>query len=136
MKEAFKRGIISIIGIALVAYLIFLRVNGATIVQGEYAQANIMLYVILLLTYGAFTLIYGMWPIAIPMQRATLFVVWLALVFIGYYYLIDDPSNYIYISDLTKVAGALIMTTWPAGLLMSKKVKKQQAEKKVEIIEA
>jgi len=79
--------------------------------------------------------LFAIHPIYMKISKASLFVMWIALVLIGDSVLINNTESYIYISDISKLLGSfLIVLAW-TNFFVSTKAKKQKEESKLEIIE-
>lgn len=93
MRDIIKRFAIIVVYGALLAYVVYLYGVGATIVQGSYAEFNIVMYILLF----AFTLykfvFYGIYPVKVSFSKITLFVLGMVLLFVGEYVLINNPSQ-------------------------------------------
>jgi ABC-type sulfate transport system permease component len=69
------------------------------------------------------------------MTKGTLFVLGLALIIIGQTVLLNDIENKVYIGDIFSLLGVILTLLAWTNVLITDKVKKVKAGKKVEIIE-
>lgn len=69
------------------------------------------------------------------MTKGTLFVIGIALILISKTVLVNDGAKHIYIGDIFAVLGVVLTLLAWTNLLITDKVKKVKADKKVEIIE-
>ena len=135
MKDEIKRGIvIAIFGIFLL-YLIRLISQWTMIVQNQYANRNIPMYIILIATCLYMIFLYGIYPIHIRFSRATALVIWLFFIVVSQVVLANDGYSHIYIWDLFSVLWVAILILFPTNILTTDKVKKQKAKKNEVIIE-
>jgi peptidoglycan/LPS O-acetylase OafA/YrhL len=116
-------------------YTVALLIQWLPIVQEAFLASNTLMYIFIILLIGYVTLVYGLYPLPLPRLRRTLLIIGLALIMIGHYILKDDPANYVYFADFTKILGVLLFILWPAWLLISDRVKKKKAASKIEVIE-
>lgn len=135
MKDLIKRIIISLISWWLIWYLLFLLTQWATIVQWEYLEYNLLYFILLFLITWYLFIFFGIYPLHIKMTKATLFVCWLALIIIGDTVLTNNPSKLIFVGDIFKLLGAILTVLAWTNVLITDKVKKEKADKKIEIIE-
>jgi hypothetical protein len=135
MRDIIKRFSIIIVYGSLLAYVVYLYGIQATIVQWLYSDLQLLIY-ILLFTFLLYKFVfYGIYPVKIQFSKITLFVLWLVLLFVGEYVLLNNPSQWVYISDLIKIIGVVITILSPTNILHTDKVLKKEKQKGVEIIE-
>ena len=135
MKDKIKRWIvIAIFGLFLL-YLIWLISQWTMIVQNQYANRNIPMYVILIVFCLYMIWLYGIYPIHIKLSRATSLVIWLLFIVLSQVVLANDGYSHIYIWDLFSVLWVAILILFPTNILTTEKVKKQKAKKNEVIIE-
>ena len=135
MKDKIKRWIvIAIFGLFLL-YLIWLISQWTMIVQNQYANRNIPMYVILIVFCLYMIWLYGIYPIHIKFSRATSLVIWLLFIVLSQVVLANDGYSHIYIWDLFSVLWVAILILFPTNILTTEKVKKQKAKKNEVIIE-
>ncbi len=135
MKDIFKRISISLISGLFLGYLAYLFFQTTVIVQSGFIEYNSLYYLVLVLICLFLFVLFGIYPVHFRMTKATLFVVGIALIVIGDTVLINDVSTHVYIGDLFKVLGVILTLLAWTNVLVTDKVKKIQANKKVEVIE-
>ncbi len=135
MRDIIKRfGIIVVYG-ALLAYIVYLYGIGATIVQWAYLDFNTIIYVLLFVFALYKFVFYGVYPVKINFSKITLFVLGMVLLFVGEYILLNNPSQWVYISDLIKIIAVILIVLSPTNILHTDKVMNKEKAKGVEIIE-
>ena len=135
MKDFIKRiGILIIFGI-FAWYLIYSLIIWKSIVEPQYANMNIVFYIILIGICAYIAIFYWIYPIHIKFSRSTLFVIGLCAIIMWKTVFLDDPMNNIYFWDLSCVLWVLILIIWPTNLITTSQVKKAKEEKDLEIIE-
>lgn len=135
MKDIFTRAIIGIVFFAFIAYIAYLFNSNAMIVQGEYASSNTVFLGVLALVAIYILIVYSIYPMHIKFGKPTLFGIAIALIFVGQYVLLDDVSKHVYLTDVCKLIGAVLLVLSPTNILMSQKVITKKQEEKMEIIE-
>ncbi|NCQ82874.1 hypothetical protein GW750_09100 [bacterium] len=60
----------------------FLFAHGTAIVASEILEYNTVMYIFLFVLVGFFTVVYGVYPISMRMQKATLFAVGIVCIFV------------------------------------------------------
>lgn len=135
MKDLIKRILISLVSGGLLGYLLFLLTKWSVIVHGEFLEYNNIYYVILAVVCLYLFILFGIYPIAHKMSKATLFVFGLALIVIWDTVLVNNPTDMVYVSDLFKLIGVVLTLLAWTNVLVTDKVRKEKADKKVEIIE-
>jgi hypothetical protein len=135
MRDIIKRLSIIIVYGCLLAYVVYLYGIQATIVQWLYSDLQLLIYILLFAFLLYKFIFYGIYPVKIQFSKITLFVLWLVLLFVGEYVLLNNPSQWVYISDLIKIIGVVIAILSPTNILHTDKVLKKEKQKGVEIIE-
>ena len=135
MKDIFTRALIGIVFFLFIGYIAYLFTNNAIIVQGEYASSNVLFLGVLALVALYILVLYSIYPIHIKFSKPTLFAIAVALIFVGQYILMDDVSKHVYIADICKLVGAVLLVLSPTNILVSQKVITKKQEEKMEIIE-
>lgn len=135
MKDLLKRISIWIFSWLFVFYLVYLFIWSNIIVDQWFLEFNTLYYILLVLAWMYLFVLFAIHPIYMKISKASLFVMWIALVLIGDSVLINNTESYIYISDISKLLGSfLIVLAW-TNFFVSTKAKKQKEESKLEIIE-
>lgn len=135
MKDIFTRAIVGIVFFAFIAYIAYLFQNNALIVQGEYSSSNTAMLIILAVVALYVLVVYSLYPISIKFSKATLFFIGIGLIFVGQYVLLDDVAKNVYLADLSKIIGVVLLILSPTNILVSQKIITKKQEEKMEIIE-
>lgn len=135
MKDLLKRFSIWAISWLFIAYLVYLFLWQKVIVNQWFLEFNTLYYILLAVACLYLFVLFAVHPIYMKISKASLFVMWIALVLIWDTVLINNSDSYIYISDFAKVLGSfLIVLAW-TNFFISAKAKKQKEDSKLEIIE-
>ena len=78
---------------------------------------------------------FAVYPVHFRMNKATLFLIGLTLLVMGDTIFINVVEQHVYIGDLLKLLGVVLMLLAWTNVLITDKVQKEQKGKKVEIIE-
>ena len=135
MKDIIKRVVIGVISGALLGYLAFLFVSKITIVQTGYTQFATLYFLILVVVCLVLFIFFAVYPVHFRMTKGTLFVFGLALIIIGQTVLLNDVATKVYVGDIFSLLGVVLTLLARTNVLITDKVKKVKADKKVEIIE-
>lgn len=135
MKDIIKRVVIGVISGALLGYLAYLFVSNITIVQTGYTQFNTLYFLILVVVCLILFIFFAVYPVHFRMTKGTLFVFGLALIIIGQTVLLNNLTTKVYVGDLFSLIGVVLTLLARTNVLITDKVKKMKADKKVEIIE-
>ncbi len=95
-----------------------------------------LMYLMLISILSYVIVVYGIYPLYHRMQKRTLLIAWLVLIFTGHYIFANDYMIDLYIGDMIKVVGVLIVWFGATGLMTADSVKKEKKQKSIEIIEA
>ncbi len=135
MRDIIKRFVIILVYGSLLAYVVYLYGIGATIVQWAYSELQFLIYILLFAFVVYKFVFYGIYPVKVRFSKITLFVLWLVLLFVGEYVLTNNASQWVYIADLIKIVGVVILILSPTNILHTDSVLKKEKTKGVEIIE-
>jgi len=135
MKDILKRIIISVISWLFIWYLAYLFFQNTIIVQWWFVEYNVIYYLILILVCLFLFILFGVYPIHFRMTKATLFVLWIALIIIWDTVLLNDVTTYVYVGDIFKVLWVVLTLLAWTNVLITDKVRKQKQDKNIEIIE-
>lgn len=135
VKDYIMRLSVVFVGALFLIYTVSLMSQWLPIVQAPYLANNMLVYILIIALISYVTIVYGFYPISLPWLKRTLFVIGFALIVVWHYVLQDNPANYIYFADLTKILWVLLFILGPAWLLISERVKKKKAASKIEVIE-
>jgi len=136
MKDIIKRTLISIVVAAFLWYIVLLALQWVTIVQWEYINSNMLMYGILIIVSLFLIIFFGIYPVVIKFSKPILFVVWVWLIIIGHYVLLNDPHTQVYLWDIVKIFWVIVSILAWTNVLVSKKVKEKKQKSKMTIIEA
>ena len=120
----------------MLGYLLWLYTQGAMIVQSEFETYNVLAYVILAILATYYTVMYGIYPLPIKWHKRIFIVIGLTCILMAFTYLVDEPSQHIYIGDFMRLLGVLLVVFGGSGYLVSDRIKKKKADEELEIIEA
>ena len=137
MIDILKRSLVVLVSWTVAVYVISLLSQWIVMVQTEYLGMNIVagLAVIVLSLY--MMTIYGVYPLHHTMQKRILWVLGLLAIVVGHFIFANDAASNIYVWDIIKLFGVLIIwfgATWI--LTKNKIIESQKREKSLEIIEA
>ncbi len=135
MKDIVTRIVVTLSGLALVLYCAFLWSNNAVIALPAFASFSVLLYWVLIVVGLFCAIVLGVYPLPIKRLRVILGVLGITLVFLGGYVLTNDVSKQVYISDVVRLLGVLLLILGSSGLIIPESTKKHQRDSKVEIIE-
>ena len=135
MKDIIKRVLVGLVSGWFLGYLFYLFTQNIVIVQSGYTEYNTLYYLILAVICVFLFIFFAVYPVHFKMTKGTLFIVWLALIIIWDTVLLNDVKTGVVVSDLFKVLGVVLTLLAWTNLLITDKVRKQKADKKVEVIE-
>lgn len=118
----------------LILYTIWLYTQQLAIVPEGQGSLN-MLMLVLILLLGFYFLILVAQPQFAPNNRWMLAVIGVLVIITAESMLQDDASNHIYLQDILKIIGALLVITGPMKLLVTKESQHKKFMQEVEIIE-
>jgi len=123
-----------LIGVFLIGYTIWLRMQ-QTIIVADGQEAQNMLFLALVLFLGVYFVYIVARPTAAPSNRWMLAVLWLVIILVAEAFLQDNPETSSYLKDILKIVGAMLVITWPMKLLITKEAEEKKYMEEVEIIE-
>lgn len=135
MKDILKRVIISLISWLYIWYLIFLFVWWQIIVGSWYEQYNLRYFAVLLLILLVLFIFFWIYPVHFRMTKWTLFVIWIFLIVVWNWVLLDDAKNYIFVWDLFEILWVVLALLAWTNVLITSKITKKSKEKWIEVIE-
>jgi hypothetical protein len=135
MKDLLKRGSIWIVCILALSYLAYLFEWQQIIVQSYFVDRNTLYFAILAIAFVYIFIFFALTPFYFKISKVSLFVLWLSLIVLWDTVLVNDINKQIYLSDITKVLWVFITLLAFTNFFVTNKVKKQQQESKIEIIE-
>lgn len=131
-KDIILRIVRILIWLWLLAYVGWIYYNKYNICVNPDWNLYAILFVSVL---GLFIFAVGILMPCFPKMRLIQFLFWIFLIIFSYYFFKDDPWRYIFIRDILRIIGALLVILWPLGVCVPNKCIKQEEEKKIEIIE-
>ena len=134
MKDILIKSKTTLIWIGLLAYITWLMMWSLNVAYNEDPTLSVVLLVLCGLI-GLYLLAIAANPRLVPDNRYSIAILWVWIIFVSHLYLQDDPSVDVYLRDIMKIIGVLLVIAWPMKLLISKKVQEKRAEENVEIIE-
>lgn len=135
MKDLIVKIIFWLIWVGVAWYAAWLFTQGQTVVLDFYEWYNIPILIGAILL-GLYLAIWVVMPRVFPTGRWTILFFGVCLVLVAYYIMQDNPSQQIYLRDILRILGAVLMIVWPMKLLIPSGVIKAQEDKSIEIIEA
>jgi membrane protein DedA with SNARE-associated domain len=135
MSEIIKRSLVSIVWISFLGYLIWLLSESKLIVQDPFLAGQALHVWVVMVLVAFVTILLWVRPFNMPMIKRSLFVIWVGLVFYGFYIFKNDAAQNIHVSDLLRVYWVLVLILGSTWILVPKKVKKMKEQSKMEIIE-
>lgn len=135
MKDLLKRITIWIISWAFIWYLAYLFWTWQVIVHQWFSEFNILYFIILAVVWVYLLFLFAIHPIYMKISKASLFVMWIALVLIWDTVLINNSDLYIYVSDFAKILWSFLVVLAWTNFFVDWKIKKQKQDSKLQIIE-
>ena len=135
MKDLLKRCCIWLISGGFLWYLAYLFMKGIVFVQGWLPLSVSRYYLIITLIFVFLFIFFALYPVHFKMNKATLFLVWLCLLVLGDTIFINTPEQGVFVGDLLKLLGVLLILLAWTNVLITDKVNNDKKMKKIEIIE-
>ncbi len=132
MKTLIFRSKTMLIWVVLLAYIIWLFIQWKTVASTE-TLSLVSIIVCALIALYLIAIIVFKW--LMPTNRYTLAMVWIATILYSNLYMIDDPSNHVYLGDIMKLVWVFLIIAWPIKLLFTEEMEQEQFDKTVEVIE-
>lgn len=136
MIDTLKRTAVILINGGLIVYALWLLMHHTIVVKAEFVWLNTVVLIALVIVAGYIATIYGIRPTYHKMQKSILFIIGVTAILVGYEMLINDVENVVYVSDIVRVFGVLVIWLGATGVIKTKAITNQKREKNVEIIEA
>lgn len=130
-----KRWFFGILFTAILAYLIYLFSNWTIIVNESFLEKNTMIYWLYILIFLYYLVFYVIKPTYIKKYKLRNTLIWIFIITSSQTFLINDWFNGIFYGDIFTVIWVILAILWPTDLLVSKKLKKEKQDKKMEVIE-
>lgn len=135
MKDLLKRCFVWLVTGGFLWYFSFLFVNGVDFVQWGLPLSTSRYYLIVVIIFVFLFIFFAIYPVHFKMNKATLFLVGLCLLVLWDTIFLNVPEQHIYVWDLLKLFGVLLMLLAWTNVLITDKVNNDKKMKKVEIIE-
>ncbi len=135
MKDLLKRGSIGLISVLFLSYLAYLLIWSQTIVKIWFVNQNILYYIVLAIVFLYILIFFSIIPTYFKVSKWSLFLLWLALIFLWDGVLINNIDKQIYLADIIKVVWVVITLLAFSNFFITSKLQKQHQDKKVKVIE-
>lgn len=132
MKNILIKFFTALLGLGLAGYAIWLITTWATVVADP-TYNMIALSIVALL--GLYIVMLGFFAAVVPTGRIGLAVFGVIVMMAAHLYLIDAPEQYIYLSDITKLASVVLIVWWLSKLWVTQAIQKAKDDKDIEVIE-
>jgi len=133
--EILKKSILALIFLAVISYLVYLITFWVVIVNENFLDQNkiiIGLYILIFLYYLFF---YVIKPTYIKKFKLRNTLIWVFIIVSSQSFFLNSGHEWLYFADIFTVIWLFLTIIWPTNLLISKKLKQEKQEKKMEIIE-
>ncbi len=134
--DIIRRSIFGLIFLSAIVYLAFLFVTWTIIVNENFLDQNKIInwfYIIIFLYYLVFYIIK---PTYIKRFKLRNTLIWIFIVTASQSFLLNSWHDWLFFGDIFTIFWIFLTIIWPTNLLISKKIKQEKQEKKMEIIEA
>ncbi|HRX63551.1 MAG TPA: hypothetical protein P5060_00375 [Candidatus Absconditabacterales bacterium] len=132
----FKRILFGIIFTTIIVYLIFLMINGINFVNEAQIDQRTIIFILYIIIFAYYLIFYVAKPTYIKKYKLRNTLIGIFVITASHSFLANDPIQKIYFADIFTVIGIFLTIIGPTNLLISKKQKQKQQEKKMEVIEA
>jgi hypothetical protein len=96
---------------------------------------NYICYILLVLVFLYYIIFYSLKPTYIKRNKVINTLIWVFLIYLSHYYLLNSGYDNIYYWDIFSVIWVILTIIWPTNLLISKEVQKIKEDNYSEIIE-
>jgi hypothetical protein len=134
--DILKRSIFWILFLAVLAYLIQLLSVWIIIVNESFLENNTIIYGLYILIFLYYLVFYVIKPTYIKKYKLRNTLIWIFIVTSSQTFLLNNWPEGIFYGDTFAVIWVVLTILWPTNLLISKKLKKETQDKKMEVIEA
>lgn len=135
MSDGLRRSITAVIGAAGIAYIAWLMSQGQTFVVESLVPYQLYIGIGFIVLFVVFVFALALRPLAIKRLKWWVVAFSLAIILLGQYMLIDKADAGIYAGDIVALIGVLIFFLALAGVLITKKAKRQVEKAMQEVIE-
>lgn len=133
--EIVKRSIFGIIFLSILSYLVFLIFTWVVVVLPEYSKLNISILIFYIIIFLYYLFFYIIKPSYVKKHKLRNTLIGIFLITSSQSYLLNAGHLNTYFADIFTVIGVFLTIIWPTNLLISKKIKQKNQEKKMEVIE-
>lgn len=135
MKDIITRIVVTLASIALLVYTGWLFAQGTVIVLPQRATWNTASYILVFGVGILLLILFGVYPVSFKRMKRSLTAAGIWLILLGFYVLKNDVASTLYLSDLIRVLGILLIILGPTGVIIPESIKKHQEREKTQIIE-
>lgn len=125
----------TIIGLVLLAYIIYLSINQADIIPTKAWNFDLTVYIIIWL-FACMMIFVWVMRTCFKRPRTYQIIIWITIIlFANYIWIQDNASSAIFLKDILNVLWAIITVLWFTKVCVYNKCIKKQEEDEIEIIE-
>ncbi len=137
MIDHIKRIAVTLINGGVLVYALWLMIQQTIVVKTEYVWLNTLVLIGIVLVAWYIMITYGIYPMYHKMQKRLLLVLGVAAIVVGHEMLINNIDAMIYVSDIVKVFGVMVVWFGATGVITkTKTITEQKRLQNVEIIDA
>jgi hypothetical protein len=133
--EIFKKSVFGLIFLSVISYLFYLMFSWTVIVKEDFLDKNKILIGLYILIFLYYLIFYVIKPTYIKRFKLRNTLIWVFVILSSQYFFLNEWHNLLYYADIFTVIWLFLTIIWPTNLLVSKKLKQEVQEKKMEIIE-
>ncbi|HRU49916.1 MAG TPA: hypothetical protein P5155_00260 [Candidatus Absconditabacterales bacterium] len=133
--EIFKKSVFGLIFLSVISYLFYLMFSGTVIVKEDFLDKNKILIGLYILIFLYYLIFYVIKPTYIKRFKLRNTLIGVFVILSSQYFFLNEGHNGLYYADIFTVIGLFLTIIGPTNLLVSKKLKQEVQEKKMEIIE-
>ncbi len=133
--EIFKKSVFGLIFLSVISYLFYLMFSWTVIVKEDFLDKNKILIGLYILIFLYYLIFYVIKPTYIKRFKLRNTLIWVFVILSSQYFFLNEWHNWLYYADIFTVIWLFLTIIWPTNLLVSKKLKQEVQEKKMEIIE-
>jgi len=134
--DILKRSVFWILFLAILTYLVYLLSNWTIIVNESFLEKNTIIFWLYILIFLYYLVFYVIKPTYIKKYKLRNTLIWIFVVTSSQTFLSNNWPEWIYFWDMFVLIWVVLIILGPTNLLISKKLKKETQDKKMEIIEA
>ncbi len=111
-------------------------INWINFVNEAQIDQRTIIFILYIIIFAYYLIFYVAKPTYIKKYKLRNTLIWIFVITASHSFLANDPIQKIYFADIFTVIWIFLTIIWPTNLLISKKQKQKQQEKKMEVIEA